>query len=155
MAYTSDNPRTLSIRYNVGATTLVKSVQAQTWMSNAAGLSGTYAGGVSISPCVCFPEMCEAPISSGLPMQLTVTPGPSPSTVQLAWNPGTSTGACKYTATYSQDGQLGALQGSVACDGLSSALPLTVTSVAIGPSGFSGVANLPGYCPGSIGGVKN
>jgi hypothetical protein len=153
MAYTADNPRTLSIRYNAGGTTVVKNVQAQTWRSNAAQLSGTYAGGVSISPCACFPELCDAPISSGLPLQITVMPGSSPSTVQLAWN--APVGACKYTATYSQDGQLGALQGPVACDGLASALPLTVTSVTIGASGFSGVANLPGYCPGSIGGVKN
>lgn len=152
MAYTSDNPRTLSIRYNVGEITVVKNVQAQTWTSNVARLSGTYAGGVSISPCVCFPELCDAPISSGLPLQIAVAPGPSPSTVQLAWN--APVGACTYTATYSQDGQLGAMQGPVACDGLPSALPLTVTNVTVGASGFSGVATLPGYCPGSIGGVR-
>ncbi len=86
---------------------------------------------------------------------MTDTPGPSPSTVQLAWNPGAPMGACTYTATYSQDGQIGALQGTTACSGNANALPLTVTNVTISSSGFSGVANLPGYCPGAIGGVKN
>jgi len=154
MAYTADNPRALSVRYNVGTTAVLKTVQAQTWMPNLAALAGNYTGGVSIHPCACFPEMCDSPISSHTALQLTVTAGSSPSTVQIAWNPGSSTGACRYTATYVQDGQLGALKGSVACDGNSTALPLTVSNLAVSASGFSGVANLPGFCPGSIGGVR-
>jgi hypothetical protein len=154
MAYTGDKPRALSVRYDVLGSAVVKTVQPQTFLSNIAQLSGTYAGAVVIHPCACFPELCDSPISSSAAMQITATPGPSPSALQLVWNLGSPIGACKYSATYAQDGQLGSLQGSVACDGNPSSLPFTVTNLTIGANGFSGVADLPGFCPGAIGGVK-
>jgi hypothetical protein len=155
----------LKLGFNDGMTTVTRTIQPQTWSSDAAELVGTFDGGVFLKGGLQCPLPCPSDGCTPFPpgnQAITISAGAaSSSTVNIAWGTGT-TNACAMTATYTQIGQSGTLTGPLQCASSGSALAtigtLTLSPMSFGPAGFSGLASLQSpNCTyeGTIGGVKN
>jgi hypothetical protein len=142
----------ISLAYTVDGVTVNKTVQRETWSSNAAFLSGTFTGGLFPLESACGNTGIFAPA----PVAFTATPG-SGSGVQLSWTDA-SAGACLLDATYTQAGQLATLAGPVQCG--SAATPaglVTISSASMSDTGFAGFTHFTGAnctSAGFVGGVK-
>ena len=152
----------LAVAYTINGTTVNKTVQPQTWDSNAGMLAGTFAGAIHVAPT----STCQVPAPLQDITNFTIAAGNAPGQLNVTWGTGIDT-ACSISGTYSQQGQFGMLSGPVACGPIPNLIAdvgtFTITQLQVAPNGFSGFLN---YSPpssggtscavaGSIGGVKN
>lgn len=147
----------LSVTYTVDGTTVAKTVQPQTWRSNASLLTGNYSGGIFINSIAA----CQAPAPFQQASNFSVAPGSSPDSVSITWGTGLDT-ECVMNGTYAQSGQFGTLNGPVMCgpapNPTANVGSLAITQMTISPSGFSGsltYSNTDCGVGGTIGGVKH
>ena len=151
----------ISLAYSVNGTTVTKTVQAQTWGSNAAQLAGSFNGAILIGSTM----SCQAPAPLQQVSNFTISQGAAPGTLNVTWGSGIDVG-CMMTGTYAQQGQFGTLTGPVMCGPIPNLIAnvgtLTITQMTIAPTGFSGYLNYTSpmvngsSCTvgGTIGGVK-
>jgi len=152
----------LYVTYSVNGTTVTKTLQAQTWGSNAPLLPGSYSGAILIGSTT----SCQAPAPLQKVASFTVSQGATPGTLNVTWGSGIDVG-CMMSGTYAQQGQFGTLTGPVMCGPIPNLIAnvgtFTITQMTIAPTGFSGYLNYTSpmvngsSCSvgGSIGGVKN
>jgi hypothetical protein len=146
----------LALDYTIDGTSVAKTIQPQTWGSNAGLLRGLYSGGLLIAP----DAGCDVPAPLQHVTSFILAPGSSPDSISITWGTGIDT-ACQVNGTYAQRGQLGTLSGPILCGPIPNFIAnvgtLAISQMAISPQGFSGLATYSnGSCTtaGSIGGVK-
>src|SRR6185503_3941858 len=100
----------LSLSYTVNGVTVEKTLQRETWSSNASQMSGTYSGGLFPSSSACG----TSGVFATTPTSFNVTPGTAPNSLRILWGTGVDI-ACVLDSTYTQTGQLGSLTGLVQC----------------------------------------
>ncbi|HVO88711.1 MAG TPA: hypothetical protein VMV45_09225 [Casimicrobiaceae bacterium] len=139
------NAATLS--YSVDNTTVTKSVQRQTWMSE--DYSGEYSGGFSIQLTDCNPSSYEGLQELGGLLSVTQTG----TDFQLATV--SADGSCSFIGTYSQTGRMGRVKGNYNCaDDTEGAFD--ITELAPSWNGFNAyITGTNQYCKftGFIGGI--
>lgn len=166
----------LPIQYTLDGVTKGGSLVRQTWSSNRAQLTGSFAGaldfGVPAALCQDLNQFPQLPAGSTR-MQVTGDLDPQvPGGVRLSWitsspvtaRPGS---ACEIRGAYWQDGQFGIITGELTCGPLDNATKLVPTTVVgsiwvsdlyIGTAGFVGRLGLrTNTClyTGSISGARN
>jgi hypothetical protein len=146
----------LSLSYTVNGVTVDKTLQRETWSSNASQMSGTYSGGLFPSSSACG----TSGVFATTPTSFSVTPGTAPDSLRIVWGTGLDT-ACVIDSTYTQTGQLGSLSGLVQCGPVPNVDTtigvITLSSITLGQNGFSGFATFTGSnctAAGFVGGVK-
>jgi len=142
----------LALSYTVGATTVEKTLQRETWSRNSRGFSGNFTGGLFPTPSACGSDGLFA----AQPTTLSIVPGlgtigdPNPASARITWTTANGT-ACVFNAAYTQTGQLGNFSGPVQCASVQGSL--TISSIG---GGFAGFANFTsGDCTtgGFVGGA--
>jgi hypothetical protein len=154
--------QSLKVGYTIDGTAYSKTVQPQTWGSNAALLVGTFEGGLSLtgkSPADCE-DVHYGPVDPTSPFDFSVrVDGPQ---LTFTWVTGIDT-SCVASGRYTQSGQLGSIDGALQC--ITSATlsnpvppaPLQLSGLAITGYGFAGAATVQrGNCvyTGHFGGVR-
>ena len=146
----------ISLSYTVNGVTVEKTLQRETWSSNAAQMGGTYSGGLFPSSSACG----ASGVFATVPTSFSVTPGTTPDSLRLVWGTGIDT-ACVLDSTYTQTGQLGSLSGLVQCGPVPNPNTtigvITLSSISLGQDGFSGFANFTSSnctAAGFVGGVR-
>ncbi len=162
LSYTDPVRRLLKVDYTIDGTNYSKTVQPQTWASNAALLVGTFEGGLSLTgksaaDCEAV-QYGPADPASSFNFSVRMDAG----ALRFTWVTGIDT-SCQAVGTYTQSGQLGSVDGMLQC-GTSATLsnpvppvPLQLSGLAITGSGFAGAATVRrGNCvyTGNFGGVR-
>ena len=148
----------LDVAYTVAGTAVHKTVQRETWGSNAALLHDSFTGGL-------FPSTGTACGSTGLfattPVTLITTTDPSSGSIRFSWGTGTDT-ACVLDTTYTQTGQLASLAGPLKCGPIGNPTAtlgtVTIFGASVAEKGFAGFAGFSsGGCAtgGFVGGVRH
>jgi len=151
----------LFVGYTIDGVQVSKTVQRQTWGDNAQNLAGRYSGGLVITTAAtaACPGVNFTP-PSGVPFGISIASGPLASELRLTWGTGIDT-LCSIDGTYTQQGQLAAVSGTLGCAPIGFTLPrdisAQVTQLVGNANGFSGAVTLQqGSCTysGHIGGVR-
>lgn len=160
ITYTDASGTRLPLQYTIDGIQVSKTVQRQTWGDNRIGLAGRYSGGlvVTTAPTAACPAIDFSP-PSGVPFGIGIASGPLADELRFTWGTGIDT-LCQIDGTYTQQGQLGSVSGTLGCAPINFTLPrditAQVTQLVGNANGFSGAVTLRrGTCTyaGHIGGV--
>ena len=161
ITYSDASGTRLALQYTIDGVQVSKTVQRQTWGDNAQNLAGRYSGGLVITTAAtaACPGVNFTP-PSGVPFGISIASGPLASELRLTWGTGIDT-LCSIDGTYTQQGQLAAVSGTLGCAPIGFTLPrdisAQVTQLVGNANGFSGAVSLQqGSCTysGHIGGVR-
>ena len=161
ITYSDASGTRLALQYTIDGVQVSKTVQRQTWGDNAQNLAGRYSGGLVITTAAtaACPGVNFTP-PSGVPFGISIASGPLAGELRLTWGTGIDT-LCSIDGTYTQQGQLAAVSGTLGCAPIGFTLPrdisAQVTQLVGNANGFSGAVSLQqGSCTysGHIGGVR-
>jgi hypothetical protein len=145
--------------YNVGATSVTKSVTRQTFALNTP--AGQYQGGIDAITSACATSSQNGGTATFLGFLLTNINAQSGVTMQLNYLLQNSQGTCNFNGTYSQQGRLGSITGGQwSCSFNGSTLntgTYSVSSLDIQVTGMTGVFSATDqFCTysGRIGGIR-
>jgi hypothetical protein len=153
----------LEIGYTINGVLNGAKVTHQTWSSNQARLYGQYAAGLALhftgAPCPPNAPSIEGftPGSQQLSMSIAADDA-NPPGVRLTWGTGIDT-VCQIDGTYSQNGQLGSIAGTLSCGAVGNGIPMgaaQVSNLYAGTAGFDGSVAFTTSCPivGTIAGAR-
>jgi hypothetical protein len=151
--------KNISLVYSVNGVSVTKTVQPQTWGSNAAALRGSYGGALTFpatpeSGCNLIADLFRTPTSFSFDDAF------APGEVAIVWGTGIDT-YCAAHGAYLQRGLLGRIEGYLSCQPLgfplSTDMTITIADLAATANGFNATATIRrGNCTyaGRIGGVR-